>query len=298
MARPELTTQATSSGVLAPSSVRRAGPPRWASRPQLPSHSGSHPTIPGNVSSSTSCTRSSLRSASGWPSATTTTIGLVRIGWLAMPGIEGANQISATSASPSHVRAFCLGYPSSRHSIVTSGYAALKLGNRSPASIGGVMLTNPARSRPSCWLAQERAVAPASSTAASVAWAFSRNAAPARVTVPPGGWRSSNLTPTCPSSRAIACDNAGWASWSRWAARVIWPSCATVTKYRSCLRSRSLSYPPLAPVASAAAISIRYTTRPGTYLTLVLTLWNHRARQDQRYRGHALGPDQRRVSTG
>jgi len=31
---------------------------------------------------------------------------------------------------------------------------------------------------------------------------------------------------------------------------------------------------------------------------LVLTLWNHRSRQDQRYRGHALGPDQRRVSTG
>ena len=118
-------------------------------------------------------------------SAITATIGLVRIAWLAKPGMGGANQISATSASPSHVRASCLGYPSWRHSIVTSGYAAVKRGNSSPASIGGVMLTNPARRRPPSCTAQARAVALASSIAASVAWAFSRNAAPAGVTVTP-----------------------------------------------------------------------------------------------------------------
>jgi hypothetical protein len=68
---------------------------------------------------------------------------------------------------------------------------------------------NPARSRSSCSRAQSRAVAFMSSTADSVASAFSRNASPAGVTVTPRGPRSSSLTPTCASSRAIAWERAG-----------------------------------------------------------------------------------------
>jgi len=79
----------------------------------------------------------------------------------------------------------------------------------------------PAWSRPSCFRAHERAVALASPTAASVACAFSMKASPAGVTVTPRGLRSSSLTPTCDSSRAIACESAGCASWRRRAARVI-----------------------------------------------------------------------------
>jgi len=150
-----------------------------------------------------------------------TTGGLVRIAWLARPGALGANQINAASESPSHARASSVGDPSWRHSIVISGYAAMNRETNSPAIIGGVMLMNPAWSRPSCTRAQERAVACTSSAAASVACDFSMKASPAGVTATPRGFRSSSLTPTCDSSHAIAWERAGCASWSLRAARVI-----------------------------------------------------------------------------